>query len=518
MRPLFSTLVRLVPLAAASFLMAADGEACIVLQNNTNTGEGEGEACPDLTQLCPSLVCDAGNVVDADGCAICECVSTGCAEADAAAAPLPPECVNPFFDAATCSWVCSGGACRADAECPQGAVCLDGTCQRATVGCSTDAECGLGSYCSFESASDPLPPDDSAGGGGSGAPAPGPTGTCTPLPNCFSDADCAFGQHCVPLNAAGGLVAVQSVCVDATPCTADTDCTAPEVCIIGDQAARPCRDTDGDGICDGATEPPPPPQGFCGQPTVIPGCFSDVDCGAGAVCRMPEGCACNICVDDGNGGCLPCDCAGIAGTCEPVGPGDGECFDDTACADGETCVIYAVGCEQPACETGPDGTMVCHPCDPLAIGRCEPANVTCISDLDCGPDAFCALPDVAPPCDPNQGCDIPVPLPEGVCVPLGVDACSTVRCDIGTVCVVDDAGNASCQTDPCLFTRCTAETHCEVQQNGNAFCASNTAECTSDADCGDLVCNAAEVCMSNPSCTPDSACTDECWGICIPPR
>jgi len=312
MRTVFSTLVRLVPLAAASFLMAADGQACIILQNNTNTGEGEGEgeSCPNLDELCPSLVCDAGNVVDANGCPICECAPTGCGSADAAR-PAPPECANPVFDPSSCTWVCSGGACRSDADCASGSACIDGLCQAPSVGCFSDADCGAGSFCSFDSTTDPAPPD---GGGSSGAPTPGPTGICQPLPTCFGDADCAPGQHCVPLSAAGGLVAAQLVCVDATPCTADTDCTNGEVCVIGDPAARPCRDSDGDGICDGATEPPPPPQGFCGQPPVIPGCFSDVDCGPGAVCRMPAGCACNICIDDGNGGCLPCDCAGVAGS------------------------------------------------------------------------------------------------------------------------------------------------------------------------------------------------------------
>jgi len=167
--------------------------------------------------------------------------------------------------------------------------------------------------------------------------------------------------------------------------------------------------------------------------------------------------------------------------------------------------------------------MTCHPCDPIAVGRCENAVVICTSDLDCGPDAFCDLPSVLPPpCDPTlPGCDIPLPAPEGICVPFGIDACSTVRCDIGTVCVVDDVGNASCQTDPCLYTRCTATTHCEAQRDGTAICAPNdppVPECTSDADCTNgLACNAVDVCLPNPGCSSGTTCTDECWGFCVPP-
>jgi hypothetical protein len=574
-----------------SFLVAADGDACIIFENGggggdeDDGGEGEGEECPDLGRLCPSLTCDNGFVVDDGGCAICECQPSTCSSDDAAA---PPRECNGFFDEARCQWICLGDECRADSDCPPNTVCVDGACRGLGLGCSSDADCGPGFRCEFGGGSDPPPPE---GGGDEDAPDAAPAfGQCVQLPPCFSDADCAPGERCVPLDQAGALVAISSVCVaddgqqcsvdddcalgercqvvgctgscpacdDCTvlvtdcvatqvPCETDAQCRRGEVCLFDDAAARPCRDADGDLQCDDVV-PDPIPQGFCGVPPVVTGCWSDDECGPGFVCRGVDECNCPaVCIDDGNGGCLPCDCEPLPGECAAVGPGDEECRDDAGCASGEKCVIYAVGCER-ACEIQPDGTEVCHPCDPIPVGRCEFSPSFCGSDADCGPGQYCELgvvcPRIAvicpdgtiatdvdgdgcplecaapPPCDRPEGCapPAPPPPPAGICLDQPTDPCARVRCASDDVCIVDTAGNAACVENPCITVRCNGDTHCEVLQDGSALCIDNGPNCTSDANCaGGEVCSVSfGDCQGNPHCSPDGLCTDECWGFCIP--
>jgi len=578
MRMPLPTLARLLPLTAAAFLMAADGDACIIVRPDDNgdrdddDGDDGDDECTDLSRLCPSLACDNGFLADADGCAICECQPTACSS-DGAVSPPPPECANAVFDDVTCQWSCLGSECRADADCPSSTVCVDGVCRGLGAGCSSDAECGPGFFCDFGSAAAPSPPDGDAA-------RPAPLGQCVQLPTCFSDADCRPGERCLPADQAGGLVAIASVCVadpnqqcsvdddcalgercifdctgscpncdDCTvivsscaavpvPCDSDAQCRLGETCLFDGASQRPCRDAG----CSSGTDPLPA-QGVCGVAHVVPSCTVDEECGPGEVCRGADPCICSaICIDDGMGGCLPCDCQPLPGTCALVGPGDDECFDDTRCAAGEKCVIYAVGCES-ACVTNPDGTTECHPCDPVAVGRCEAAPAFCGSDGDCGAGEFCDLevvcPAIAVECPEGQvvidldgdGCALECVdrarcellggcgAPPGLCTRLPSDPCAGVICRGTDVCIVDAAGNAACVENPCLSVRCDAETFCEVQPDGSALCVSNPPmrSCRSDADCAEAeVCTVSRGdCQSNPSCGPEGPCTDECWGACV---
>jgi hypothetical protein len=498
---------RLGLLGTALFLTAADGDACVINidtggdrdDDDGDDGDDDGE-CPDRERLCPGLVCDRGFATDDDGCELCECASRVC---DPSQAGPPPECVGAFFDERSCSWSCGGGGCRSDGECGFGAVCRDGQCFVAP-GCFNDAECGPGFFCDFSGGGAAPPPPD--GGGGEDAPVFA-AGVCAPVPGCLSDADCGPGRRCAFPDSTNALVIANAgVCVDdqtrclvddecrpgercqlgcvgscpqcddcvevvgtcgvvSVPCRDNTQCRGNEICQLGDPAARPCRDADGDGRCDDTTDPvPPPPEGVC---IPAPGCFSDRECAPGQACILP-GCECPaVCIDDGNGGCLPCACP-----------------------------------------------------EPQA-GVCADVGVPCTADDQCARNEFCdlahALPPPPPPCDPGTDCGTPDVLPAGVCRLRA--PCDGVVCDDLSVCVVTADGLGTCVANTCTTVRCAADTHCEVQPDGSASCVPNPGECTSDLDCErGLVCNAGiDVCVADPSCRPEGPCVDVCFGYCVPP-
>jgi Cys-rich repeat protein len=532
--------------AGAFFLMAADGPCTIDINVDDDDDE---EECQDLGDICPNLSCENGNVLDDDGCPICECNTEGCDPNQQAI----PECAFPVFDEASCSWRCDGGGgeCFSDFDCgpgffcalsdncgrPEdpngGAVCANiGFCVEIATECFSDADCGPGFRCELATsgggAEDPAPPPPDQERPEDPIPPP-PGGQCVLIEQgCFSDADCAEGFVCEFVDAAGALVAIQGICVEksepvecrsddecaagercieaclpdpncpacdvcffanicqpaTTPCSSDLDCRADEVCSLdGNGAARPCFDADGDGQCD---------DGVCIPAIVDLTCSSDVDCQDGEFCNLSQGCVCDASceIDPTTGDCLPCDCA------EPVGFCDiRTCISDTDCAPGLVCEIFGVtGCENVPCEELPNGTVECRPCDPIPLGACVEPTTSCITDADCRDDQICALADALPPvCDPaSPDCANRIAPPAGVCVDRVIDPCANVRCEAGTQCVVDAAGNAQCLADQGL--------------------------CTSDQDCADgLICNAADVCLSDPNCAQGEACPDVCFGNCIAP-
>lgn len=434
----FPIALRMLPLTGALFLMAADGEACIIIDNSN--GGGGGDECFDLDALCPNLVCDAGNVV-VDGCAICECE-----EVQVCDPSFPPDCQNAFLND-DCSWTCGGGECFADVDCGDGFFCdfggvqtpdaggaadriAAGVCQPLQpTGCSSDVECGPGFFCALS---------DGNGGGSGGEAPPAPDGdqaqrpldgVCLPLAvECFSNDDCARGQHCEQrspetdpnADPATGLVAPGGICVDdGAACSSDSDCDGG-ACF--------------DGLC------------------VDQGCFSDIDCGPGQACLGTDVCACTTeCQDDGQGGCIPCDCANLPGICVDVTTAD--CSADTDCGRGQHCEFTATGCDVPACEVGPDGQEICHGCDPVLSGICvdDTLGGECAFDSDCNPDEVCVLDGATEPdCLVPEGCaNRPAPAPTGTCQPVDpipADGCySDQDCAAGTRC---NAGVDVCELPP----------------------------------------------------------------------
>jgi hypothetical protein len=348
----------------------------------------------------------------------------------------------------------------------------------------------------------------------------------TPKP-CQTDDQCAPGQRCslqcIPdpnCPACDVCIDFAGSCIDVeVPCSSDVECRAGELCALPGGDPAPCVDADGDGSCDAALPPIAP--GICVPAPA--GCFSDAECAYGQLCRGLEECNCAaVCIDDGNGGCLPCDCSGQPGFCDAISLGDDECALGGACAEGEVCNIYAAGCENAPCEVGPDGVKVCQPCDPIPVGRCEvPPATPCFTNNDCALDEFCAS-SVAPPCDPANGCaGRPIAPPPGVCKVLEQNPCALIRCGPDApLCIVQSDGSGLCVADPCLGLDCGAFNHCEAQRDGSGLCVADPAQCASDAECTDgLVCNEETLCLPNPACAadPDAICDDACYGYCVPP-
>lgn len=550
---LTNLILKALPLAASLFMVAAKDDGCVININSEGEGEGEVE-CVDLGDICPALSCENGNVLDNDGCPICEC--NGVSICDATDIAIP-ECANPIFDESTCSWFCGEPpvTCFSDADCGAGFICdfsggggavppnggadqapiAGGICVAAPpVNCFSDFDCGDGFFCDFSGggAADPGAPEE--------RPAPPPDGgICAPIaqPGCFSDLDCAPGfvcqfaaadaavaldgqcvpaavncatdadcaesQHCELLDAAGGLVILPSggICVDdVIICTLDADCPSGQVCSVdgssGGAADRaiPCLDADGDGICDGIV----PPTGQCIPVIIDSSCESDADCVDGQFCDLSntDGCVCaDICIDDGNGGCVPCACPAPVGVCSDI-PVDNQCFSDADCADGTLCTIVGTtGCENVPCEVDPTtGEMFCHPCDPIPVSICLAAPVACFNDGDCAADEVCVFDNAEPACDPNTDpacANRPIVAQQGVC-------------------------KAAIPTDPCSTVRCTADTTCVIDADGSATCVALGADCSSDSDCGaGQLCDAATACLPDPSCDPNTNCDALCFGHCF---
>ena len=615
-RPLSS----LLPLSSAVFLIAITG-GCVII---TGGDASDDEACIDLDAVCPNLVCETEQVV-VDGCPICECA--------AVCEPGPaPECAGArLLD--DCTWTCELQPCQADGDCGDGFFCsIDngtlppdpgapaqdppgaapiapgGVCLPIDqpVGCFADTDCGSGFFCDLSNAgggtTDPLPPPPDGGGE---RPVPPPqAGICAPISVCFSDVDCAPTAHCEFPGAADALVAVGGVCVDNTvvSCASDFDCSAGSVCVNGTcaQPERPCfndaecqagefcdfdaagrvacPDVNGDGVCD---EPIPAIEGVC-HAVAPASCASDVDCAQGQVCELTDQCVCTTeCVDDGMGGCLPCDCPPNSGVCVDVVitpcatvrctpdttcqvdanglalcvPNAQLCSSDDVCAAGTHCNAVDICLPDPTCVAGTD-------CIALCFGFC--VETACATDADC-PDTQTCVFDVA------GGAARPIVAPQGFCrtVDPTITPCATVRCSSGTTCEVNAAGNAECVPDaplcssddmcaggfncnaadvclpdpacavgdisctpvcqghcifnPCTAVRCSSGHTCEVNVDGLAECVPDVVivdvVCSSDTDCAaGTVCNAGiDVCLPSPGCMAGGPCIDACYGFCVAP-
>ncbi len=503
---LSQSVLKALPVVAALFSIAADGDACQVIFNNGDEG-GDAE-CTELDEVCPNLECDNGNVVDRDGCPICEC-------ADAPVCDVAnlefPECANPRFDDESCAWVCDGDpGCFSDGDCGPGFICQStcggresgaseedcasaGICVQVGGGCFSDFDCGRGFRCEQRDGGDqPGAPDSDPDSGDGGAPnddgddgaerpdddqadpapPPPPSGQCVRIEDgcfedsdcgegffcdflnnpgavavreggvcreletpCFVDEECREGQHCEFLTDASGLVARSGVCIDdgLIECNFDGDCRDGQVCAFvatdGD-----CSDGDGDGACDGLADVPGS-GGVCVD--VDESCSSDTDCGEGETCALLEDCVCTAeCRDDGNGGCLPCECPiATSGVCVALTT---ECFEDIDCPDGGTCALEASGCDRP-CEVNDDGSTTCFPCDPVLSGHCVAPSPSCFSDTDCHPEDQCVFDEGPTDCVNGADCR-PAFAPQGTCQPRDADPCA----DCNGSCVVDADGRSDC--------------------------------------------------------------------------
>lgn len=541
MRAIPTPLRSILPLAGLLVLAATN--ACVIINGD---GDDDDDQCVDLTEVCPNLSCEFGNVV-VDGCAICEC-NTACDPGPA------PECAFPVLIEEECRWECGAGECFFDEDCGPGFVCVkpgtetpdgdqadppeggdafpapDGVCVAIQNGCFSDADCGDGFFCDFSGngvdREAPPPPDN---GGAEPEPQPDPVppppeGQCLPLPTeCFSDVDCPEGQVCEFPDFTNGLVAPGGVCVVPTPvseCEVDTDCAEGQVCAIECRSDPNCPECD---VClfFGTCVTPEQP------------CFADEECADGEFCDF--GGAARPCLDadgdglcdDGNdliapqGVCRPLEepnpCAAVLcleGTTCVVENGEAKCIateplcaGDAECGEGLVCNAADICLPPPDCDPSLD-----RPCVDLCYGFCVAPVVSCFGDADCDRGEICVFDGGI---DAGGGANRPIIAPQGTCQPAPTTCDADVGCAEGEICL-----NGQCtidpNTDPCATVRCSAGTTCQVNAAGNAECVPDAAVCASDADCANGGrCNAGiDVCNPPPDCQPGEACADVCFGFC----
>jgi hypothetical protein len=438
--------------------------------------------CPETAELCPDLECEYGFAVNAEGCDMCEC-----------AEPSEPEVCWDEGDCATgqlCDTVnfCeTPPGCTDDQPCP--AVCY-GRCVDAPDGCNSDADCGAGEACRFESEPGPIDTEPGPAPGEeeepSGAPCnpdvdgcvfpdepppsdppeerPAPEGTCVPvtcpaigIPDCpagtelvfdFSDDDCGT-PSCVPVDDCRALdpelceaipgCHVESVPTPCPPCQQGEDCICEDALLCVPDGE--CRDLDLD-ACEASDECEPV---FFGGSGARPACFEE--CDANGTCEV-------TCPDEPLPEPPPEEfvCAPI----ETPPPPTGECFDNFDCGEGQVCEILEL-CGS-SCDGGPNGDVACTDVCEI-IGFCvdepePPPPATCESNDECGLGYVCEDVEIcesscgttggsgAPPPDDNAD---PIPCEQvcelvGQCTwnPENVTCFFEGDCETGQVCEMLD--------------------------------------------------------------------------------
>jgi hypothetical protein len=392
--------------------------------------------------------------------------------------------------------------CASDIDCTVGSLCENGICVVSNE-CFVNEDCRPGYHCESLDAPNAL------------IALPG--GVCVPdvEPGCSSDADCNGGTCEItcesdPSCPACDVCFFVGTCID-TACTVNDDCDAGEICFFGDAAAqRPiaCPDEDGDGQCDfdvpvggvcrtentdvictvnadcndgqfcdfASAERMAPPAcddlANCDPIVVVQtgvcrdledGCASDADCAAGEVCQLDDDCNCaTVCIDDGMGGCLPCECAAPTGICVVV---DTTCGSDADCRDDQICV-FSDALPAPCLDADNDGLCDFDVLPPPPSGICIDVPVpACSTDADCADGEFCSF---AAAGDPSGR----IAPPQGTCEQVTFGPCFDVRCEAGTTCAVDASGQAVCIAEP---TQCNADFDCAAGE----FCVNGV--CTAPA-------------------------------------
>jgi hypothetical protein len=528
------------------------------------------EGCPNLTELCPDLVCATGHETDAEGCLICQCKDDE---------PEPTVCWedSECGDGQRCDSVnfCeTPPGCTDDQPCP--AVCY-GRCVDDAVGCTSDADCGEGQACRYGQAvnSPEARPSDEQGDAampcepGTDCDPPQETGVCVPVecagdrmayPACppgtepvidFTTDPCGNVQ-CIPVDDCRALSPDQCELVEGChleeygsggcgDCGAGMDCLCEpvtEVICVPDQTD--CYNLDEEAclqnpecvpeyyISDCAAPPPDcesdpsclwecdPAQGFvCLPRDTDPSCFSDFDCAPGERCSYETECY-DVCTSSPNGEsyCYT-ECYGNTGVCIPD---ETSCYDLPLdlCEQDPRCMIEGSNGETPdaaPCFCDPATGEGCDNCGGGSLCVPRPTPI-CYSDADCGYGQVCALESYCPPCaDGDFACGMPC-FVEGVCVDVGPGSCSDgSACPPGHTCesvvVCSACGSTGSDENGLMPPEDCAEI---CWEEVTCVPVQTNDYCYSNQDCAEgTQCN-MDVCMSDPNC-PNC---DVCVGVCEP--
>ena len=544
--------------------MVCGEEGCVAppveLQCTSDADCGEGGFCHDgqcgVDPPPPGCTgdadCDEGQVCHEGECLyvgapVCEsdadCPDDQvCHEGDCVFKEVPPECVHDedcgegeICHAGQCTKKEPPPECVHDEDCPEGHVCHEGQCTKKDVppACVHDEDCAKGEVChEGECVEKEKPPSECVITGCSGELcAHSPTQSTCEAKDwyvCLEYSKCGnFGvdDKCSWTETEAFVACMQQFIDPPEGCKSDGDCAMGEKCIEGDcvkkEEPTECIISGCSGeIC--AAEPMGSscewkPEYECLQFTKC-GYFGPEDtCGW----KMTD--AYWLCLKELEGCKVDGDC-GENGECI-----EGECYDKPPPSE---CIV--TGCSGEICHAG----EVASPC-------IEKDWYVCLEYTECGsfgPEGACgwAETDAYVLCleefkDPG-GCKWDEQCPEGTWCKEG----ECVEKPAPEECIISGCSGEICAPEPmnsiCLWQpwyECLAYSECGPY-GPDGTCGWHESElflwcieelenppddkpnCTSAADCdGDLVCNAADVCASNPGCDPGGVCTDECWGWCV---
>jgi hypothetical protein len=283
-------------------------------------------------------------------------------------------------------------------------------------------------------------------------------------------------------------------------CTASSDCTAPEVCIMlpGSNAQV---SVDGGGTA---------PEGHCGA-----ACETDCDCPAWLSCKSG---LCSQCAPSANEPASECPLGQICSWL--VTPESRSCSSNDDCSLGnfcdfgnctayEGCTACTSGNNCPTCTTNSqcDVGQVC------ADGKCT----TCSSDSQCGPSAKCSATHTAVQCtcSGDAGCASDEMCSSGICTAATPSGCGGLgiftSCPTGQACIAGACG--ACAT----FADCNNAPYGSQPQSPSGFaCIDGVCKpCTSNSQCGGgeaCVGGTCGTCATNEQCGPSGDCF---YGFCI---
>ncbi|HEX3698439.1 MAG TPA: PA14 domain-containing protein [Polyangia bacterium] len=486
-------------------------------------------------------------------------------------------------DCAPYSCAASGGACNMtctiNTECSASNVCVNASCGKRPIGgaCAGNSECGSGfcaqGFCCNSACTGTCMSCAVSGSVGTCSAvlngAADPQGTCMDkgAASCGTDGLCNGkgacrlyngSTQCAPASCVGStLTPARScdgvgVCTTASTsscqafqcdtatnmcrqsCTADNQCTSPNVCIGGvcrkKDIATTCSSDDqcASGFCQ---------QGVCCASSCTGTCRSCAVPGkAGACINVPaHGSSAGACTDDGQTSCKHDGLCDGAGNCEQYASG-------LTCGPATCTNANVVGIStcngSGACVTGSSTS-----CKPFACDTNAMCKTTCTSNTDCVSPSTCINGACGGGKSNGQTCGSGVECVSTFCSPQNV-CCDTacngtcVSCNItnsvGTCKNVTagqspavagqcmDQGMATCGTNgscngsgacqfyadgtPCVGAMCSGSTFTPART-----CSAHTCQTATGTSCGDYTCNTTG-CLKNCATDNDCAGTNKCFG------
>jgi hypothetical protein len=252
----------------------------------------------------------------------------------------------------------------------------------------------------------------------------------------------------------------------ATGCTQDSQCNAPQTCVVELGVCLPClADADGDNSCDGAdgcpTDPGKSTPGICGCGVADTDSDGDGTANCNDACSSdpsktaPGICGCGVADadsdSDGTADCndaCPNDTAKVepgvcgCGVADSDSDGDGTPNCNDACSSDPSKTAPGIcGCGVADTDSDSDGTADCNDACPNDAAKVEPGLCGCgVVEADSDSDGVCDASDVCPGSDDAIDSD-----DDGI--PDGCDGCfSDAECEDGNECTV-----ATCVDRVCSY-------------------------------------------------------------------